>query len=182
MLTAKQYEGIGRFTIAFNEIDQVVEVYLPLVVKYSECTLPTVHRNPRTFHARAVAFRTALERASAGDEIAAAYAAGILKLLDRAEAIAATRNQYVHAVAFIDFQTNTRMLQMRNGDAAPDEKQITDLAMESAWLARHFAEECEGLLRMYIEINRREIVAVDGLLDGNGFDERVDEGEISGDW
>ena len=178
MLTAKQYEGIGRFTIAFNEIDQVVEVYLPLVVKYSQCT-QAVHRNPQTFHARAVAFRIALELASAGNEIAAAYAAGILKLLDRAEAIAATRNQYVHAVAFIDFQTNTRMLQMRNGDAAPDEKQITDLAMESAWLARHFADECEALLRMYIEINRGEDVPVDGQMEGNGFDEGADEGKIT---
>ena len=154
MLTAKQYEGIGRFTIAFNEIDQIVEVYLPLVVKYSQCMLPAVHRNPRTFHTRAVAFRTALELASAGNEIAAVYAAGILKLLDRAEVIAATRNQYVHAVAFIEFQTNRRMLQMRNGDAEPDEKQITDLAMESAWLARHFAEECEALLRTYIDMNK----------------------------
>jgi hypothetical protein len=153
MLTAKQYEGIGRFTIAFNEIDQVVEVYLSLVVKYAQCTLPAVHRKPRTFHARVSAFRAALELASAGNEIAAAYSTGILKLLDRAEAIAATRNQYVHAVAFIDFQTNTRMLQMRSGDVAPDEKQITDLAMESAWFARHFAEECEALLRMYIDIN-----------------------------
>ncbi|GGG89627.1 hypothetical protein [Silvibacterium dinghuense] len=138
MLPAKQYEGIGRFTIAFNEIDQVVEVYLPLVVRYSRCTLPEIHRNTRTLHARAVGFRTALELASAGNEIAA----GILKLLDRAEAIATTRNQYVHAVAFIDFQTNTRMLQMRNGNAKPDEKQIMDLAIESTWLARHFAEEC----------------------------------------
>jgi len=154
MLTAKQYEGIGRFTIAFNEIDQAIEVYLPLVVKYAQCTLQAVHRKPRTFHARVSAFRAALELAAAGNEIAAAYSTGILKLLDRAEAIAATRNQYVHAVAFIDFQTNMRMLQMRSGDAAPDEKQITDLAMESAWLARHFADECEALLRMYIEINK----------------------------
>lgn len=153
MLTAKQYEGIGRFTIAFNEIDQVVEVYLPLVIKYARFTLPPAHRNPRTFHARAIAFRAALELVSAAEEVAAAYAGGILKILDRAEAIAATRNQYVHA-AFIDFQTNMRMLQMRNGDAAPDEKQITDLAMESAWLARNFAEECEGLLRMYLDMNR----------------------------
>jgi hypothetical protein len=154
MLTTKEYEGIGRFTIAFNEIDQMVEVYLPLVVKYARYTLPAVHRKPRTFHARAAAFRAALELASASNEIAGAYASGIFKLLDRAEAIAATRNQYVHAVAFIDFETNTRMLQMRNGDAAPDEKQITDLAMESAWLARHFAEECEALLRMYIAMNK----------------------------
>ncbi len=45
MLTTKQYEGIGRFTIAFNEIDQVVEVYLPLMVKYSQCMLPAGHRH-----------------------------------------------------------------------------------------------------------------------------------------
>lgn len=170
MLTANQYEGIGRFTIAFNEIDQVVEVYLPLLVKYSQCTLPASHRNPRTFHARVTAFRVALELASTAQELAAAYAGGILKILDRAEAIAATRNQYVHAVAFIDFQTNTRMLQMRNGDAAPDEKQITDLAMESAWLARNFAEECESLLRMYLDMSRSpEELAL--LTDAEDYDQ-----------
>ena len=166
MLTAKQFEGIGRFTIAFNEIDQVVEVYLPLLLKYSQYTLPPDLRSPRTFHARVTAFRSALEFASVANELACAYASGILKILDRAQAIAAIRNQYVHAVAFIDFQTNTRMLQMRNGDAAPDEKQITDLAMESAWLARNFAEECEVLLRMYLDMNKSsEQLELSGELD-----------------
>lgn len=166
MLTAKQYEGIGRFTIAFNEIDQVVEVYLPLLVKYSQCTLPASYRNPRTFHARSTAFRAALELASAADELASVYTGDILKILDRAEAIAAIRNQYVHAVAFIDFQTNTRMLQMRNGDAVPDEKQITDLAMESAWLAKNVTEECEGLLKMYLDMNKSpEELALSAELD-----------------
>jgi hypothetical protein len=170
MLTSKQYEGIGRFTIGFNEIDQVVEVYLPLVVKYSQCALPAPHRNPRTFYARAAAFRTALELASAANDLAAAYAGGILKLLDRAEAIATTRNQYVHAVAFIDVQTNTRMLQMRNGDAAPDEKQITDLAMESRWVASKLAEECETLLRMYLDMNKSpEELALSA--DGEDYDQ-----------
>jgi hypothetical protein len=98
MLTAKQYEAIGRFTIAFNEIDQVVEVYLPLVVKYGQCTLPALPHKPQTFNARARAFRTALELSSTCKEIAAC-ATCVIKLLDRAEAIAITRNQYVHAVA-----------------------------------------------------------------------------------
>jgi hypothetical protein len=43
---------------------------------------------------------------------------------------------------------------MRNGDAVPDEKQITYLATESAWLAKSFTEECEGLLRVYLDMNR----------------------------
>lgn len=55
---------------------------------------------------------------------------------------------------------------MRNGDAVPDEKQITYLATESAWLAKNFAEECEGLLRVYLDMNRSpEELALSAELD-----------------
>jgi hypothetical protein len=153
MLTSRQYEGIGRFTIAFNEIDEVVKAYLPLVMQYSKCTLPPPHDAPRKFHARSVALRKALELASAVDPLAGAYAVGILKFLDMANNIAAKRNQYVHAVAFIDFTTNTRMLQMKSGAAPPDEKQIFDLAAEACFVAAKLAEECETLLKMYLDLN-----------------------------
>ncbi|MGP8186765.1 MAG: hypothetical protein ACLQKY_11905 [Terracidiphilus sp.] len=154
MLTARQYEGIGRFTIAFNEIDVVVKVYLPLVVQYSKCTLPPPHNAPWNFRARSVALRVALEAASASDPLASACAASILTFLDMADVIAAKRNQYVHAVAFIDFTTNTRMLQMRNGAAPPDEKQIFDLANEAPFVAAKLAEECEAMLRMYLNVEQ----------------------------
>jgi hypothetical protein len=154
MLTARQYEGIGRFTIAFNEIDEVLKAYLPLVAQYSKCTLPPPHNAPWTFHRRAVAFRKVLESASASDELVGAYAGKILHILDMANAIAARRNEYVHAVAFIDFTTNTRMLQMRSGNAPPDEKQIFDLGSEAAFVASILAEECEALLRQFLNINR----------------------------
>ncbi len=71
-----------------------------------------------------------------------------------ADVIAAKRNQYVHAVAFIDFTTNTRMLQMRNGAAPPDEKQIFDLANEAPFVAAKLAEECEAMLRMYLNVEQ----------------------------
>ncbi len=153
MLTARQYEGIGRFTIAFNEIDEVVRAYLPLVVQYSKCTLPPLG-TVRNFHARSVALRKALGAASAVDPLAGAYAASIIRFLDMADIIAAKRNQYVHGVAFIDFRTNTRMLQMRSGAAPPDEKQIFDLASEAPFVAIKLAEECEALLKMYLDVNQ----------------------------
>jgi len=34
---------------------------------------------------------------------------------------------------------------------------------------------------MYIEINRREVVPIDCQVERNGFDEGVDEGEITED-
>lgn len=55
---------------------------------------------------------------------------------------------------------------MRNGDAVPDEKQITYLATESAWLAKNFTEECEGLLRVYLDMNKSpEELALSAELD-----------------
>ena len=157
MLTAKQYEGIGRFMIAFNEIDAVLKAYLPLVLQYSNCSLPPPHNAPRNFHARAVSLRMALEATSDADEIAGAYAGEILKILDMANRVASKRNAYVHAVAIIDFATNTRMLQMRSGTAPPDEKQIFDLAREAWFVASKLAEECEELLRMYLSVNRASL-------------------------
>jgi hypothetical protein len=154
MLTARQYEGIGRLTIAFNEIDAVLKAYLPLVVEYSKCTLLPPHDAPWTFHRRAVAIRMALESASAVNEIVGAYAGSIINILDMAKTIATKRNEYVHAVAFIDFTTNTRMLQMRSGDAPPDEKQIFELANEAVFVASKLAGECEALLRLYLSMNQ----------------------------
>lgn len=154
MLTARQYEGIGRFTIAFNEIDEVVKAYVPLVEKYSKCVLPAGQARLQTFHTRLDSFRKVLKAASATDQLAGAYAANILKVLDTVSLVAAKRNEYVHAVAFIDFSTNTRMLQTRSGNVLPDEKQIFDLANQSAFMASKLAEECEALLRMYIGTNK----------------------------
>ncbi|MGA2570953.1 MAG: hypothetical protein ABSF23_10585 [Terracidiphilus sp.] len=171
MLTARQYEGIGRFTIAFNEIDEVVKAYLPLVVQYSKCTLPPPHNAPRKFHARSVALRMALGAASAVDPLAGACAANILKFLDMADIIAAKRNQYVHAVAFIDFRTNTRMLQMRSGAASPDEKQIFDLASEAAFVAVKLAEECETMLKMYLDMDQVPLE----FASPEGWDEDIEE-------
>jgi hypothetical protein len=153
MLTARQYEGIGRFTIAFNEIDEVLKAYLPLVLQYSKFTLPPPHDAPRRFHSRSVALRKVLEAASAAEPLAGAYAGSILKFLDMADVIAGKRNQYVHAVAFIDFRTNTRMLHTRSGASPPDEKQIFELAAEAAFVAAKLAEECEALLKMYLAMD-----------------------------
>ncbi len=154
MLTARQYEGIGRLTIAFNEIDEVVKAYLPLVVQYSKSSGPVPQNVLGTFHRRAVAFRKVLESASVINELAGADAGSTLHVLDMAEEIAAKRNEYVHAVAFIDFTTNTRMLQTRSGNAPPDEKQIFDLASKAAFMALILAEKCEALLRLFLEMNQ----------------------------
>ena len=64
------------------------------------------------------------------------------------------RNQYVHAVTFIDLTTNTRMLQMKKGPAPFDEKQMFDLSGEATFVAIRLAEECEVLLTLFLELNR----------------------------
>lgn len=150
MLTEKQYEGIGRLTIAFNEIDAVVEAYLPLIAQFSKYALPTPHNVPRNFNGRAQALKMTLEAVSADDELAGAYAGGVLKLLDMATTLAAKRNKYVHAVALIDVVTNARTLKMRSGSVPPDEKQIFELAEEASFIASKLVEECEGLIGMYL--------------------------------
>ncbi len=150
MLTAKQYETIGRLTILFNEIDEAVKMYLPLIARYSRYTLPLSYGEQSRFRMRADIFRKALNSAAEADLLAAAYADTVLKFLNTADKVATKRNEYVHAVVFIDWQTNTRMLQMRSGIVVPDAEQICDLAKEAAFVAWMLAESCESLLKYYL--------------------------------
>ena len=96
------------------------------------------------------AFKASIDKAVAGDSIAEALARPVLEHLDFAKAISAKRNEYVHAVALVDFQTNQRLLRMRKGEAVPDEAEMLDIAMKSAVVADKFAEHCEALLREFI--------------------------------
>ena len=150
MLTAKQYEGIGRFTIAFNEIDLIVTTYLPLVVKYSNYKTLQSQKTLSTFHARSNALRKVLNAVSTADLVAGAYAQNVLNFLDMADAVSQKRNGYVHAIASIDIATNARILQIRGKDEVPDEEKIFNLANESGFVSWKLAEECESLLRFYL--------------------------------
>jgi hypothetical protein len=173
MLTTRQYEGIGRLTIAFNEIDEVMKAYLPLIVQHSKCAPAPSHRGQSTFHTRELALRETLVAASAADELAGAYASVILKILDNAAGIAKKRNEFVHAVAFIDFTTNTKMLQLRSGDVIPNEQEFFDLANEAVFVASKLAEECEAMLRLYLGMDGA--FAEFKIPEGFNDDESVDE-------
>lgn len=137
-------------TILFNELDTVVAVYLPLVIEYSKRPIGINPASANTFSQRVNAFKASIDKAVAGDSIAEALARPVLEHLDFAKAISAKRNEYVHAVALVDFQTNQRLLRMRKGEAVPDEAEMLDIAMKSAVVADKFAEHCEALLREFI--------------------------------
>jgi len=154
MVTARQYEGIGRFTIAFNEIDEVVKAYLPLIERHSRCARTSSRNRLQTFEQRATALRDTLEAASAAHGVVGAFASGIQETLDTATAISKKRNEYVHAVVSFDFTTNTRILQMRSGKVPPDENQAFDLASQAAFVASKLAESCEAILRAYLGISQ----------------------------
>jgi hypothetical protein len=98
MLTSKQYEAVGRLTILFNEIDEILNVYLPLIPQFGRFGPPKGLGNEPTFNARAKTFRTVLELASEADAVAAIQVSAILPLLDRSLQLAARRNEFVHAV------------------------------------------------------------------------------------
>jgi len=150
MLTSKLYEAVGRLTILFNEIDEILNEYLPLIPQFGRLDLPKGLGNEPTFNARANTFRRVLELASEADAIAAIHVSAILPLLDRSLQLAAKRNEFVHAVAFMDFANNERLLKTRKGVVPPDEKLLIDLGSEAAFTARKIAVECEELLRYYL--------------------------------
>ncbi|HEY1501204.1 MAG TPA: hypothetical protein VGF88_16645 [Acidobacteriaceae bacterium] len=150
MLTSRQYEAIGRLTILFNEIDEILTVYLPLILQFGKFDPRQGLGSERTFHARARAMQQVLAIAAESDQIAAIHVSGILPLLERSLQLSAQRNELVHAVVFMDFARNERLLRTRRGEAAPDEALILDLGTEAAWTARQLADACEELLRYYL--------------------------------
>jgi len=171
MLSPRQYEAIGRLTVAFNEIDAVVEAYLPLIPQFGGFTAPAGLGRERSFSHRLRTFRKVLELASDGDPVAGAYCGGISQVLDKCEKVSVKRNEYAHGVAIIDFVRNKTLLKTRSGDIAPDEKSIVESAAEAAFWASRLADECEELLRHYLQIQGRlEPASIEGE-EGNGMED-----------
>lgn len=165
MLTSQQYEAIGRLTVFFNAIDDVLTGYLPLIPRAGDFEPPPGLGGERNFRGRVAALERILEIASAKDQVAAIHAVGIITLLKRAAEVSAKRNEMAHAVVLNDFATNTSYLSTRKGLVVPDERAITDLAGQALWLAQQLAEQCEELLRYY-----------------GGYDEEPPLLEEVGDW
>jgi hypothetical protein len=138
MLTPKQFEAIGRLTLAFNELEYAVREYTPLLIG---------EKAPRS----GFSDKTRFLRKGLIAQDRPGWSAPILEALAKAEELAKKRNGYVHALVIHDFGTNETRLRIQKRESTPrneipDPTAIINLSLEAHTLAAHFSVQCENLL------------------------------------
>ena len=135
MLTQNQYEAIGRLALAFNEIDQMLDMYLPDILGNPEPTVAFFVAESQNFAARKIDFFKNLLKAILRDRpTAQAEILTVLALLDKAKAFSGQRNDYIHAFAFVDWKARKQNLRMKNRVVECNEEEIMTLAFEMSEL------------------------------------------------
>ena len=146
MLSPKQYEAIGRLALAFNGIEQMLDMYLPDMLGNPEVSLAFALAERATSTARKIEFLRKVLQAILRDrppvqpEISA-----VLALLERAKILSQRRNEYIHAFAFVDYEKRKRMLRTKNQLIECNEQEIMDLANEADDLRMYLSQSLHKL-------------------------------------
>jgi hypothetical protein len=156
-LTSKEYEAVGKLALAFNEVEAVIDDYLPSIIGAPEW------RVAEFFAARDEGFVRKTDRLSAVvKRIEEHFGAlryitdAVLNLLKEAKELAARRNEYVHAVVVFDFRKNATKIKKRvekvDREEVFDEAGVIALARQASDLAIRLDNELGNLLGPLVEL------------------------------
>jgi hypothetical protein len=157
MLTPQQFEAIGRLTLAFNDIEYMIEVYLAHMLGTPEWSVSVLIAEEEQFGKKAERFKRVLREIAEERPQIETRINLVLGLIAKAKELADNRNKYVHALVVHDFATNQAKLRMRREEIMCDEQKITDLAMQASDLAEQINTQC-GELHEALEFAREFIV------------------------
>jgi dGTP triphosphohydrolase len=153
MLKAAQYEAIGRLTLAFNEIEYVIDDWCPHFIGAAEWSVSVfLAQTENTFQHKADRFKQIIEAIAKDQPLTHPNTETIESLLKKAKCVAGNRNKYVHSLVKMDFETKSPKLMNKGKETPCDERVITDLATEASYLAHHLEDECAELLAMLAEL------------------------------
>jgi hypothetical protein len=160
MLTGKQFEAIGRLTLGSNDLEAVIDTYLPYILQNPEWSVCLLMADKgQRFSEKIERFIKVLTAILEERPIAESQINSVIGLLAKAKQIAIKRNEYVHSVAYIDFRVNKRMIRNKKGTATIDENQILQLAEEAGYIAMHLSQECENLRSLLVTLRTSRIDA-----------------------
>lgn len=145
MLTAGQYEAVGRFTPTFNQFEAAMETYAPLLGG-------TPATGIMLFGARLEWFEKILRAVGDDPDVVSCQVGLVRKLLDNAKRLSKKRNEYVHALVLHDFATNETRLRIKGAETVCDEAEVRNHAAVAAWVAHQFCLECEKLIEIIEEL------------------------------
>lgn len=135
MLTPQQYEAIGRFALAFNEIEYFLEAYMALFLGTPESGIAAVFAEQGMFWNKVDRFRKVLSAIVEEYPTLARLADAVDKLAKEALNVAKKRNEYMHALAVDDPRTKQAGLRIKRTYAAFNETEVVILIARTEALA-----------------------------------------------
>ena len=166
MLTAKQFEAVGRLTLTFNQIEYAFEIYIAHLLGVAEWGVSEFLAEEGQFDHKAKRFKGILKALLDAYPQFDFQITTLQKWITEASKIAQERNRYVHAVAIDDFAKNETSLRTRTGQIACDPNEINRLAAEAAALVEQLHLWAGDLAVMIGEMRRgtepAEVLTNDG--------------------
>jgi hypothetical protein len=152
MFTVRQFELIGRMTIAFNNLEAIIVDYAPtfvlgpISVGRSLATLAKAYLDKqRTFSQKLECLKTILKGLPDDDKEITRHIEVILKSLPRAKHFARRRNEIVHSEIAFDAANHRFVLQNREGMIESGEKALSMLVDELSDFVDVFCVSCNDL-------------------------------------
>jgi hypothetical protein len=153
MLTSKQYEAIGRLAVGFNEVEQMLDMYLPDLLGNPEPSAAFFIADPDNSAARKIEFiRRLLQSILQDRPVVQSEVGTVLGLLDKAKALLGQRNDYIHAFAFVDNRVRKRKLRTKKGDFECNEDEILTLAEQAGNLTTQLSHALHELKTMLMTL------------------------------
>lgn len=149
MLTPKQYEAIGRITLGFNELEEVIEDYLASFIESQEAEVALCIAAEDLFNRKIDRLRKLIKALCIVYPAMSEQAEKVVQMFGKAKAFATKRNNYVHAYVTEDNQTKRPMLRFRKSQpVACDEEELNTLATEMRGFAADLSYQCFELLEV----------------------------------
>ena len=155
MLTSKQYEAIGRLALGFNEIENVIDTYVPHLIGAPEWEVAELLADPGAdFERKANRLVRIVGAIAEHFDLCTPRAILVRDYLKRAKELAGQRNGYVHALVIMNFRKNEAHIRVRKTVQPVDEAAIIELAQSALELAKRLDGECAELYLQLVELRK----------------------------
>ena len=154
MLTAQQYEAIGRFALAFNEIEYFLEAYVAQFLGTPNWAVGSVLAEEGFFANKLSRFTTVLSAIAKEYPALESAAKAALELAKEARELSKKRNKYIHALVVEDTRTKQTSLRVKGTVTPFNQAEVASLTAQAQGLAEKLNEASANVLIMLDEQRR----------------------------
>lgn len=151
MLTAQQYEAIGRFALAFNEIEYFLEAYVEQFLGTPDWAVACVLGEEGVFSNKLCRFKRVLSAIAKEHPALKSATEAAEKLAKEAGELSKKRNKYIHALVVEDTRTKQTSLRVKGTVTPFNEAEVAGLTAQAQGLAEKLNEESANVLIMLDE-------------------------------